>query len=88
MPGSVLSTNLAMAINAPVFPADTTELASPSQTALIARRMLDSRADLAQSDRRFVFAADNLRRVPELGDRSELRMLFDERFYSRLIAEH
>ena len=45
-PGIVRNYNFDMAIKAPVFPADTTELASPSQTALIARRMLDSRADL------------------------------------------
>ena len=40
MPGSVFSTILAMAISAPVLPAETAAAASPSLTALMARRML------------------------------------------------
>ena len=43
MPGSVFSTNLAIAIRAPVLPAETAAAASPSFTALIARRMLELR---------------------------------------------
>ena len=40
MPGSVFSTILAMAIRAPVLPAETTTAALPSATASMARRML------------------------------------------------
>ena len=43
MPGSVFSTNFAIAISAPVLPADTTPSARPSATASIASRMLDRR---------------------------------------------
>ena len=51
MPGRVFSTNLAIAISAPVLPADTTPSARPSATASIASRMLDRRAG-AQRQRR------------------------------------
>jgi hypothetical protein len=43
MPGSIFSTNLEIAINAPVFPAETTPSARPSATASIANHMLDCR---------------------------------------------
>ncbi len=40
IPGRVFSTTLAMAMRAPVLPADTTPAASPSWTASMARRRL------------------------------------------------
>ena len=43
MPGRVRSTNLAIAISAPVLPAETTPAASPVCTASMARRMLEPR---------------------------------------------
>ncbi len=43
MPGSVFSTNFAIAIKAPVLPADTTQAACPFATASMASRMLDWR---------------------------------------------
>ncbi len=45
-PGSGFRQNFAIAINAPVLPADTTQEASPSWTASMARRMLEFRPDL------------------------------------------
>ena len=50
MPGRVLRTNFAMAMSAPVLPADTTPRALPSCTALIARRMDEPRPDLSAID--------------------------------------
>ena len=44
MPGIVFSTNFAIAISAPVLPAETTPSARPSATASIASRILDRRA--------------------------------------------
>ena len=43
MPGNVFRTNFAIAIKAPVLPAETTPSARPSATASIASRMLDCR---------------------------------------------
>ena len=43
IPGSVFSTNFAIAISAPVLPAETTQSARPSATASIASRMLERR---------------------------------------------
>ena len=43
IPGSVFSTNFAIAISAPVLPAETMPQARPSATASIASRMLDCR---------------------------------------------
>ena len=43
MPGSVFSANFAMAISAPVLPADTQASASPFFTALMAKRMEELR---------------------------------------------
>ena len=43
IPGRVLSTNFAIAIRAPVLPAETAAAASPSFTALMASRMLELR---------------------------------------------
>src|SRR3546814_6800493 len=42
MPLSIFSTNLAVAINAPVLPAETTAWARPSRTRLIATRIDES----------------------------------------------
>ena len=47
MPGSVFSANFAIAISAPVLPAETTPSARPSATASIASRMLERRARCA-----------------------------------------
>jgi hypothetical protein len=43
MPGSVLNTIFAVAISAPVLPAETMPCASPAATASMARRMLELR---------------------------------------------
>ena len=44
-PGMVFSTNFAIAMSAPVLPADTTADAAPSWSALMARRMLEPRPE-------------------------------------------
>ena len=50
IPGSVFSTIFAIAISAPVLPAETTQSALPSATASIASRMLDRRPERNATD--------------------------------------
>ena len=50
IPGKVFSATLAIAISAPVFPAETMQSASPDATASIASRMLDWRPARSAAD--------------------------------------
>ena len=86
MPGSVLSTNLAIAIRAPVFPADTTQAALPCATASMASRMLEFRP-AAQSDCRLGIVADGIRRMMNRGDALKIGQVREQRLYPLFVAE-
>ena len=87
MPGMVLRTSLAMAISAPVLPAETAASASPFFTASIASHMLDA---AAAADRlaRLVLHLDHGVGVDDRATRSaNCGMLLEMGLDARLIAE-